>query len=106
MRQTLVLDVLQEIISEERFDSRVLERLVVRVLNFQFFHTLVGQEAGSEVRGAGLCFHRLLGAIRFGGWRGMVGGIVRDLLPLVLRRRVRSRSAFSIHEGISEAKGK
>ena len=97
MSQTLVLDFLQQLILKQRFDSRVLVRLVVRVLLPQSLHIFVGQETGSEVLGAQVCSGPL-GAIRFGGRRRMVSG---DLLPLGLRR-AGSGTAFSIHDEISE----
>ena len=111
MSQTLLLHFLQQIVSEEGLDGRVLERLVVRVLFLQSLDVFIGQEAGGEVLGAWFCSGFLGAAFRFGGRRrgimaggggGGGGGIMCDLLPLWLRG-TGSGAAFSIrHDEISE----
>lgn len=99
MGQTLVLDLPQEIVLEERLDPCVLVRLVVGILLPQPLHALLAQQTGREVRGAN-SWSRFLGVICIGGERRRVGGIVRDFLSLGLRR-TRSGAAFSIHNEIS-----
>jgi len=98
MGQTLVLDFPQEIVLEERLDPCVLVRLAVRILLPQPLNVLPVQQTGREVLGAGP-HSGLLGAMRVGGERWGVGGIVCDLLSLVLRR-TGSGTAFSIHNEI------
>lgn len=93
--QTLVLHLPQQIVLEERLDRCVLVWLVPRVFLPQSLHICIRQEACSEVLGTKLCSAPcLLGAVRG------VGGIMCNLLPLVLRR-TGSGAALSIHDEIS-----
>ena len=95
MGRTLVLDLPQQIVLEERLDPRVLVRLAFRILLPQPLHVLLAQQTSDKVLGAGSS-SGLLGIIRVGGGSWGAGGIVCDLLPLVLRR-MGSSTAFAIH---------
>lgn len=52
MRQTLVLDFLQQVVSKKCLDLRVLERFVGGIFLSQSRHVLFVQQAGREVLGA------------------------------------------------------
>ena len=55
----LVLDFPQQIVLEKRLDSRVLERLALRVFLPQPLHILLVQQAGRKVLNAEFCSGRL-----------------------------------------------
>jgi hypothetical protein len=102
MGQTLVLDLPQQIVLEERLDLGVLVRLAGRVLLPQPLHTLLGQQPSGKVLGAQV-YPGLLGAVRVGGRGWVVSGVMCDFLPFVLRR-MGSRPTFPIHGEITVAR--